>query len=77
MSIRATLARLQERTGPIDRAIKEYRTDRARHVQTVIGASDLPGMRVATALADLASDCEERAILRRDRVSRAAIAGRI
>ncbi len=73
MSVRATLARLHERTGPIDRAIRSYRADRAGYVATM--PSDLPGMRLALALADIARECEESALVRRERITRAAIIG--
>jgi hypothetical protein len=73
MSVRATLALLEERTAPPARSIRSYRVDRATRINAITPTTDLPGMRLALALADLALDCEEHAILRRARVTRAAI----
>ncbi len=75
MSVRASLARLQERTGPIDTAIRSYRSDRARYVADVLATSDRPSMTLALALADIARECEDSACARRERITRAAIIG--
>lgn len=75
MSVRATLARLQERTGPIDTAIRSYRADRARYVAEVLATTDRSRMALALALADLARESEDTACARRERITRAAVIG--